>query len=157
MDQFSCRQRTPTYLAVRQFSAEVGIIDLDLSQQHVSILSISHRPQNLVVQQPGGVVIHAQVAAELRRGDPGFGLADHVEGQKPSRQRQFRGLHDRASRERGLMAAAAALIALEPAAIDQSMLMAIAVGTTEPTGPAGASHFRQNRGQGCLRVPASLF
>jgi len=36
-----------------------------LSPQQVDILSISHRPQNLVVQQPGGVVVHAQVAAEL--------------------------------------------------------------------------------------------
>ena len=34
------------------------------------------------------------------------------------------------------MAAVAILIALEPAAIDQPMLMAIAAGTAEPVGPA---------------------
>jgi hypothetical protein len=34
------------------------------------------------------------------------------------------------------MAAVATLIALEPAAIDQPMLMAIAAGTAEPVGPA---------------------
>ncbi len=89
------------------------------------------------MQQPGGVVIHAQMAAELQRGDPGFGLADQVEGQKPCGERQFGGLHDCAGGERGLMAAGSALIALEPAAIDQAMLMASAARSAESIGPAG--------------------
>jgi hypothetical protein len=49
---------------------------------------------------------------------------------------QLGGLHVGAGRERGLMAAVATLIALELAAIDQPMLMAIAAGTAEPSGPA---------------------
>ena len=61
--------RSPTCLAAREFAAEVRIIDLDPSPQQVGLLSISHRPQNLVVQQPGRVVVHAQVAADLQRGD----------------------------------------------------------------------------------------
>ena len=89
-----------------------------------------------IVKQPDRVVFHTQVAAELQRGDPSLGLADQIEGQKPGGQRQFGGLHDRAGRERGLMAAVATLIALEPAAIDQPMLMAIAARTAEPIGPA---------------------
>ena len=128
--------RSPTWLAAREFSAEVGVIDLDLSPQQVGLLPISHRPQNLVVQQPGRVVFHAQVAAELQRGDASLGLADQIEGQEPGRQRQFGGLHDRASRERGLMAAGAALITLEAAAVDEPMLLAIAAGTAEPIRPA---------------------
>jgi hypothetical protein len=36
------------------------------------------------VQQPGGVVLHAQMAAELERGDAGFGLPDQIESLKPS-------------------------------------------------------------------------
>lgn len=63
-------------------------------------------------------------------------MADQIEGQKPGGQWQFGGLHDRAGRERRLMAAAATLIALEPPAIDQPMLLAIAAGTAEPIGPA---------------------
>lgn len=128
--------RSATCLAAREFSAEVGIIDLDLSPQQVGLLTISHRPQNLVVQQPGRVVFDAQVAAELQRGDPGFGLADQIEGQEPGGEWQFCGLHDRAGRECGLMAAVATLIALEPAALDQPMHMAIAAGRVEPIGPA---------------------
>lgn len=119
-------------LATCEFSAEVGVSDLDLSPQQVGLLLISHRPQNLVVQQPGRDVFNAKVATELQREDPSLGLADQIEGQKPGGQRQFGGLYDRASRERGLMAAVATLIALEPAAIDQPMLMGIAAGTAEP-------------------------
>ena len=128
--------RSLACLATWEFSAEVGVIDLDLSPQQVGLLPISHRRQNLVVQQPGPVDFHARVAAELQRGDPSLSLADQIEGQKPGGQWQFGGLHDRACRERGLMAAVATLIALEPAAIDQPMLMAIAAGTAEPIGPA---------------------
>ena len=60
---------SPTCLTAREFAAEVKIIDLDPSPQQVGLLPISHRPQNLVVQQPGRVVVHAQVAADLQRGD----------------------------------------------------------------------------------------
>ena len=127
--------RSPTCLAAREFSAEVGIIHLNLSPQQVGLLPLSHCPQDLVVQHPGRFLFHTQVAAELQRGDPGFGLADQIEGQEPGGQRQFCGLHDRASRERGLMAAGAALITLEAAAVDEPMLMAIAAGTAEPIRP----------------------
>jgi hypothetical protein len=52
--------------------------------------------QDLVVQQPGRVVVHAQVEAELHRGDASLGLIVQIEGQEPSGQSQFGGLHDRA-------------------------------------------------------------
>ena len=129
--------RSLACLATWEFSAEVGVIDLDLSPQQVGLLPLSHCPQDLVVQQPGRVVFHAQVAAELQRGDPGFGLADQVEGQEPSCERQLGGLHDRACREGGLMAAGTALIALKPPAMDKPMLVALATRTAEPIGPAG--------------------
>ena len=48
------------------------------------------------MQQPGRVDVHVQVAAELQRGDPGFGLVDQEPGQKTGGQRQFGRLHDRA-------------------------------------------------------------
>lgn len=89
------------------------------------------------MQQPGGVVVDAKVAAELQGEDPSFGLVDKKKGQKPDYQRQFGGLHDRAGREGGLMAAGTALIAIEPPAIDHPMLVALATRTPEPIGPAG--------------------
>lgn len=92
---------------------------------------------NLVVQQPGRVVLHSQVAAELERGDAAFGLPDEIESLKPSGGRQLGGLHDRAGRKRGLMTARAALIPLEPPPTNQAMLMASAARTTESIRPAG--------------------
>lgn len=86
--------RTPASLAPPEFSAEVGIIHLNLSQQQVGLLPLSHCAQDLVVQQPGCVVVHSQVVADLQRRDPGFGLADHVKVQKLSSKRQFCVKHD---------------------------------------------------------------
>ena len=68
--------RSATSPAARAFFAEVGIIHLDLSPQHVGLLPLGHRPQDLVVKQPGSVVFHTEVAAELQRGDASLGLAD---------------------------------------------------------------------------------
>ena len=62
-------------------------------------------------------------------------MADQIEGLKLSGQSEPCGLHDRAGREYGLMAAVAAWIALEPPAINKPMLMAIAAGTTKPIRP----------------------
>ena len=76
------------------------------------------------------------MAAELQREDPDFGLADQVDGQEPSDQWEFGGLHDRAGREGGLNAAGRALIALEPPALDQPMLVALTTRTPEPIWPA---------------------
>lgn len=42
--------RSANCLADRLFSAEVRIIDLDLSPQHRGIIPIAHGPQNLVVK-----------------------------------------------------------------------------------------------------------
>ncbi len=89
------------------------------------------------MQQPGCVVVDAQVAAEFQRGDPGFGLANEIKGQEPGCQRQLGGLHDRPGRESALMAAGTALIVLEPPAIDKPMLVALATWTLVPVGPAG--------------------
>ena len=83
--------RSSTCRAARSFSSEVGIIHLDLSPQHVGIFPLAHGPENLVVQQPGGVVLHAQMAAELERGDAGFGLPDQIERLK-QRNHQASGL-----------------------------------------------------------------
>ena len=80
------------------------------------------------ISSPGGA------CAPERRCQSWPGRSDR--GQEPGGQRQFCGLHDRASRERGLMAAGEALITLEAAAVDEPMLLAIAAGTAEPIGPA---------------------
>lgn len=127
--------RSSTCLAARAFSAEVGIIDLDLSPQNAGLIPFAHGLKDLVVQQPGCVVVEAQMAAELKRGDARFGLTNQVKGQKPSCQRQLGRLQDRAGCDRSLMTAGSALIALEPATVNQAMLLAMAEGTAEAIRP----------------------
>ncbi len=87
------------------------------------------------MEQPGCVVFHAQVATEIERGGPSFCLTDRIKGQEPEGQRQFCGLHDQASRERGLMAAVPALVTLETPALDEPMLMALAAWTAKAIRP----------------------
>ena len=67
--------QSSTWRAARSFSAKVSIIHFDLSEQHIGILSLAHRLHDLVVQQPGAVVVHSQMTAQLEGGDAGFGLA----------------------------------------------------------------------------------
>lgn len=129
--------RSSTSLPARAFSAEIRIIQLDLSPQNVGLLPLTHRPQNLVVHEPGGVVIDAQMPAKLQERNPSLGRADQVKRQKPSGVRQFGRLHDRAVCECGLMPAGSALITLVPPSIDQATLLFVATGTAEAIRPAG--------------------
>jgi hypothetical protein len=39
--------RSPLSVATQAFSAEAGVIDLDLSPQNAGILPLGHRPQDL--------------------------------------------------------------------------------------------------------------
>lgn len=66
----------------------------------------------------------------LYLGDAGFCLADQVKGQEPGGQRQLGGLHDRAGCEGGL-------VALEPPAVGEAMLMPTAAWATEAIRPGG--------------------
>lgn len=58
-----------------------------------------------MVYEPGGAVAGAQLAHQSQRRHPGLVLADQVDGQEPGAQRQLRAIHDRASRQRSLVAA----------------------------------------------------
>ena len=71
------------------------------------------------------------MAAAFKRVDSSLGLADQIKGQKPDGERKPGRRHDRVGCECGLMAAAAALIPLEPAAVDEPMREALAARTTE--------------------------
>jgi hypothetical protein len=76
------------------------------------------------------------MTAQFEGGDAGFGLADQIEGQEPNRQRQLGGLQDGACNDGGLMAADAALIALQAPSVDNAVVMASATGTTETSRPS---------------------
>lgn len=81
-------------------------------------------------------------AAELKRGDTSLGLAEQIRCQESGDERKLGRLHDRAGCERGLIAAAAARIPLEPAAVD------------EPTQPHIAPRCRKAAGSQAVRDPS---
>ena len=76
------------------------------------------------------------MTAQLEGGDAGFGLADQLEGQEANRQRQLGGVQDGACNDRGLMAARAALIALQAPSVDNAVVMASATRTAETSRPS---------------------
>ena len=65
----------------------------------------------------------------------GLGLADPKEGREPRSQVQIGRLHDRATREGGTMASAAAPITLEKQTVDEAMLVTNAAWTLKQVRP----------------------
>ncbi len=92
-------------LAADEFAAKVGIVHLALSAKDVPSLPFNHRLHKLVVDPPSGGVADSQVALQGQGRQPGLGLADQVQGQKPRRQGQLGALKQGAGDQRGLLAA----------------------------------------------------
>ncbi len=85
--------RASTDFAAATLTAQVGIIDLGLTFEDIMRLALGHRTHQLVVDQPGRRVAHPQVSHQRERRQPGLGLADKVDREKPDAQGQFAALH----------------------------------------------------------------
>ena len=90
-------------------ATEVSVIDLDSTGELARLLPQEHHLHELVLEQPGGRVGHAQVALELESRHVVLGLRHQVHGQEPFGQRQLAGLEDGAADQAALVAAGAAL------------------------------------------------
>ena len=128
--------RSAPSLGAIDFTAEIGVIDLDGTSEAFLIVAVGHRTHDFVMHQPCGRVAHAELAFKRERRQPGLGLADQVDGQKPGGQGQFRAGEQRAGGDRGLMTAGIALIQGLGAAIDDAVGRGSASRTGEPIGPA---------------------
>lgn len=93
----------------RPFTAEVGIVDLDIATQAVALVSLSHHAAYLLLQQPRGAVGDAELAHQRQRGQSGLGLTDKVKGEEPYAQRQLGAVKQRPGGERRLVQAGRAL------------------------------------------------
>ena len=130
--------RASTGLAASSLATQVGIIQLHGATKEARGLLPRHGVVDLVVQQPGGGVAHAQVPFEGKRRDARVCLADEVEGQKRGRQRQLGMFHQGASGQRGLVPALAALVQLAAAVIHKIVMSAIALRATKLLRPPRA-------------------
>ena len=127
---------TAAGLAPAALAAEVGVIDLDLYFKDIALLALSHRLHQLVLDQPGARIAHAELALQCQRREPRLGLADQVDRQEPHREGELGAVKDGAGDERTLMAAGVALIQLAATASHHAVRRAPAVGTAKAFGPA---------------------
>lgn len=126
-------------LAARALATQVGVVDLNSAFEAMAGFLPSHGVVDLVVQQPGGRVAHAQIALVGQGRQSGLGLADEVDGQEPGRQRQLGVLHHRTGDQGGLMPASDALEQLAGAVTDDVVRRTAAAGAAKAIGPSRAS------------------
>ena len=141
--------RATAGLATRTLTTKVGIVDLNGTLEPMAALSGGHGPVDLVVQQPGGGVAHAELALERQRRKASLGLADQIDGQEPGRQRQLGVLHQAAGGQRGLVSAAIALEQAPRAVANHAVSVAAAPRAVEARGPTGGHQRR-----GAVRLSA---
>jgi hypothetical protein len=124
-------------------ATQVGIVELDVALQRALGVGLCHRLHDLVVQQPGRPVVHAQLPLQRQGRQAGLGLADEVHGQQPGAQRKLRAVHHRAGGHRGLMAAGATLQHTSTRADEAAEAAAAAARTAKAIGPAKRLQFEQ--------------
>lgn len=127
--------RAPARLAARALPTEVGVVELDGAAEAMGTVLLGHGPVDLLVHQPGRGVAHAELTLECQGRQPGLGLADQVDGEKPDRQWQLGVLHEAACGQRRLVAAAVALEQLARAVADDVVVKVIAARTPEAVRP----------------------
>lgn len=123
-------------LAAAAFAAEVRIIDLNLSFEHIALFALGHRQHQFVVNEPCGRVAHAEMPLQRQRRQASLGLADQVDRHEPYRQRQLCALKHRAGDEGALMPAGIALKDFVGASTQDAMRVMAAARTAKAVWPA---------------------
>ena len=101
--------RAPAMSVASALATQVGIVDFNTPLQRAGLIAQAHHLQQLVLEQPGAFVAHAQLAPERQRADAILVLADQIQGEKPFAQGQTGVLHDGACGDRALVIAPGAL------------------------------------------------
>lgn len=74
---------------------DLGLVDLDQTRQAAAV-RVYHGPAQLVQEQPGGLVVDADLVGELQRRDAVRVRGEQVRGGEPSPKRDLRPVHRRA-------------------------------------------------------------
>ena len=126
----------PTSTNPRPLAAEVSVVELNHALQRGLAVTLAHGGHQLLVNQPGRAVRGTQMALERQGRQPGLGLADQIDRQEPSAKRQLGAVHQSASGQRGLVAAAPALEQLAGAVANDVVFGSLAARTTKAMRPA---------------------
>mmetsp|Transcript_39104 Transcript_39104/g.91661 ORF Transcript_39104/g.91661 Transcript_39104/m.91661 type:complete len:339 (-) Transcript_39104:467-1483(-) len=129
-------------LATADLAAEVGVVDLHPPRELAGLLPNSHHLHELVLDEPGRRVRHAELALELQGRHIVLGLRHQLHGQEPGRQRQLGGLEDRPAQHAALVATATALEVQPAVPAELAVPAAIAARAGEALRPAPGSHGR---------------
>src|SRR5215831_4366313 len=89
--------------------SQIRIIDLDITLEFVAGIALAHDLHKLLLDEPSGVPLHAQLSGELEGGDVVLGARNEVDGQEPLDERGSRLVENCAGSRRGLHATARAL------------------------------------------------
>ena len=111
--------RTPPGLASSQFTAEIGVIHLNITTQPVLSILFDHRLHKLLLYQPSRGVAHAQLPFKIECRQAGLGLADQINCQEPNAQCQVGALEQGACDQGCLQPAALALEGLMFPSLEQ--------------------------------------
>lgn len=114
-------------------AAPVGVIHLDDPGKLPALLALEHRLHELVFHEPGTVVADTQLPRQFQGRDAVLRLREQIDRQQPFGQWQLRAGKQRSGRDRGLPAAAVALV--EPAA-EHAVPCVPALGADEALRPA---------------------
>jgi len=131
-------RRSAPRLGAIHFTAQVGVIELDMAAEPLSGGTVGHRPHDLVMHQPSGGVAHADLALQGQRRESGLGLTDQVNGQEPGGQGPLGAGKQSAGRERALVAASVALVQPPAVALNKAMRGGCTGWADESVGPAYA-------------------
>lgn len=101
--------RAAASLAAGTPPAQVGIVDHDAPIEFAALFAPAHRFHDLVLEQPGAAIGHAQLALELQGRDVVLGLREQLHRQEPARQGQLGRLEHRAADQAALLCAVRAL------------------------------------------------
>ena len=95
-------------------AAQIGVIDLHRACQPMALIALPHGLHWLVLEQPAGVVVDAQLVPPFQGPDTVLGLGQQLDGEEPGREGQLGGVEEGAG-QRGELALAA--VALEGGAM----------------------------------------
>ena len=101
----------PAAFAASPFPAPVGVIDLDGPVQRAVVVPFLHDLEDLVLQQPGGIVGDPQLALQFQDRHGVLALGEKVDRQEPEGERQLGAGKERLGSQRGLVTATVALLA----------------------------------------------
>ena len=87
--------RAPPGFAAAEFAAKIGIIDVDPAAERIVCITLGHGGHQLVLEHPCRGIVDPEQPLQGQSGQPGLGLADEVDRQKPNRQRQTGALEER--------------------------------------------------------------